>query len=188
MLYFDSCVWISYVLPRDKHHFKAVNQLERIERGEDEVIVSSQVILEFLDVIRKRIVQEENYVGLNNAAKTRIKTKIDAITRKFMNMLTLLAHEHKVMIANPNQNLTDYLHLTQKILIQHFGDIGEFSFCFTCNRSTPTRYRYRGMGHYDIQHAINAKDAKADEIVSFDQPFRFLNDIDGFSSLKVTVL
>lgn len=187
LVYFDSSVWLSYLL-QDKHHSKAEKSLKRIEEGNDTALVSTLVLLEIIEVIRKRIPENEVYTGLTSSAVKNIKTKIDEKTREFVDKLTKLSEQKKVKVVDPNKLLDSYFKETLSLLSPNFGEITEFDYCFVCDRNTKMRYKYRGLGHYDLQHAINARDCCAKEIVSVDKGFSQLRNIPEFGSLKVTIL
>lgn len=187
LVYFDSSIWLSYLL-QDRHYLDAEKSLKRIEEGDDIALISSLIMLEIIEVIRKRITENESYVGLTADVKQKIKTSIDEKTREFIDKVTKLVAQGKAEIRNPEEPLEGYLKETLALFSPNFGEISEFDYCFICNRKTNMRYRYRGLGHYDMQHAMNAKDCHAKEIVSVDKAFSQLRNIQEFNSLKVTVL
>jgi len=161
--------------------------MDRIEKSDDTVIISTLVILEIIEVIRKRITEKEGYVGLTEPAKRRIRTKIENKTREFIDKMTKLAHTGKAILADPDKSVKDYLQNTLNLCFTCFGDIDHFGYCFICKRQTPMRYRYRGLGYYDLQHAINARECSAEEIMSFDKAFYQLRNIQEFKSLKINI-
>lgn len=186
MVYFDSSIWLSYLLG-DRHQAKAAKLMERIDKGGDIALVSTLVMLEILEVIRKRITEAENYVGLTESAKRGIESKIKGKTREFIDKMTRLVGQGKAMLVDPDESLVDYFKKTLSLFLPYLGDVERFDYCFICRRRTAVRYRYRGLGHFDIQHAINARESSANEIASFDKAFSQLHKISGFDSLKVTV-
>jgi predicted nucleic acid-binding protein len=180
-------VWLSYLL-QDKHRSEAEKSLKRIEEGSDAALVSTLVLLEVIEVIRKRIPENEGYTGLTSTAIKEIKTKIDEKIREFIDKITKLSQQKKAKIVDPDKLLKSYFKETLNLLSPNFGEITEFDYCFVCERNTKMRYKYRGLGHYDLQHAINARDCCAKEIVSADKGFSQLRKISEFDSLKVTIL
>ena len=98
LIYFDSSVWLSYLL-QDRHYSKADKSLRRIEQGNDTALVSTLVLLEIIEVIRKRIVENEVYTGLTSSAIQSIKTKIDEKTREFIDKVTKLSKQNKVKVV-----------------------------------------------------------------------------------------
>lgn len=187
LIYFDSSIWLSYLL-QDRHYLDAEKSLKRVEEGDDKALISTLIMLEIIEVIRKRMTENENYIGLTPDVRQRIKTSVDVKTREFIDKVTKLVAQGKAEINNPDEPLSGYLKETLTLFFPNFGEITEFDYCFICERKTSMRYRYRGLGHYDMQHAMNARDCNAKEIVSVDKAFSQLRNIPQFNSLKVTVL
>jgi len=140
-------------------------------------------------VIHKRITQKEAF-GKNSTAhtkqriQTRVKNKID----EFISYILALSREKKIMIANPDVKLGDYLNTSLKLLRPHIGDISITDYCYACRRKIPPRYKFSGLGHYDVQHAMNAKEFSVDEFITFDKGFKLLSNIPDFNSVSVKVL
>jgi hypothetical protein len=63
--------------------------------------------------------------------------------------------------------------IEQKILKNNFGEIKKTTHCFVC-KSEYHEYTYRGIDHYDIQHAIIAEYAKADKFITFDRGYEYI--------------
>lgn len=162
--------------------------MKKAMEKDNQIIVSTLNILEIVEVIRKRITEKEYFVGLNQTAKSEIKNKIDQKTKDFMKIIMELSAQNKLMLTNPAKSVNEYFEDTFRLFAAYFGNVDKSDFCFICNHNIPDRYRYVGMGHYDLQHALNAKECMADEIATFDKGFSQLNSIGEFSSLKVTVL
>ena len=186
-IYLDSSVWLSYLL-KDGNEAKAVKTLERLDRGNDKGIVSTLVILEILDVMRKRITEKESYQGESSSTRGQIKSKVDTKTREFMDKITKLAKQGKAAIVDPNKALGEFVTDALKLHSPHFGEIVTQAYCPVCRGSFGPKYKYRGPGHWDIQHALNAKYTSANEIISLDGDFEQLKAIKDFSSLTITVL
>ena len=58
-VYFDSSIWVSHILQEKRNNrAQTVQQLlDRIEKDEEVILVSHLVLLEVLEVIRKRITE-----------------------------------------------------------------------------------------------------------------------------------
>lgn len=187
LIYLDTAIWVSYIL-EDNRIKKAEAQIERLNHG-DTAIVSTLTIMEIVSVIRKRVIEGERHNGLNPEMKLIIQQKIALKLKKFGEKLRDLARQKKVMIVNPDTNLKDYLEEALKILHTHSGDINNTDFCSACRRDLPyMKYKFFGLQHFDIQHAINAKTFSANELVTFDKGFALLNTIPDFKSITPTVL
>jgi predicted nucleic acid-binding protein len=187
LVYIDPSVWLSYIL-KDSNEQKAVNAMARLERGDDKAIVSTLVILEILDVLRKRITERETYTGIDGSTRQRIKNRVDVKVRDFMDKITKLAHEGKAAIVDPDKNLQEYMLHARRFHSPHFGEIDTQSSCPVCRGPFGPRYKYRGPGQWDVQHAFNAKYTSVSEIISLDHGFDQLVGASDFSSLRITVL
>ncbi len=182
----DSSVWIAYLLK--DHGDKADKVVEKLRQSDARVLVSSLVILEILDVMRKRITEREKFLGINAANRQQIEAKVNAKIREFMDLMTKLAKQGKVSIVDPDIGLRQYLGKTLGVHEPHFGQILKSDICPVCSAVIPSRYRYVGPGLWDIQHAFNARECTAHEIISFDHGFDQLRGIHQFDALKITVL
>jgi len=151
------------------------------------VVISNLVLLEVIDVIRKRVTEKESYTGLTPTAKGQIEAKVKSKIQEFIDKTTKLASQGKALLVDPDLALQDYQKETVNISQPHFGEILDSNICPVCRRSLATRYRYKGLGHYDIQHGINARESGATEIYSFDKAFSQLRTLSEFSTLTVSV-
>ncbi len=154
--------------------------MERIQSREVVCVVSTLVLLEVIEVIRKRIVEYASYGELDTKRQQEIREVAEAKCRKFIDDITKLASQKKVLLLNPNRILSSYLEDTLSYLRNYFGRIED-------NRDFPPKFRYRGLGHYDIQHAINARDCSARELISFDRACSELGKLGGFHTLRISV-
>lgn len=173
---------------RDRHIHKTEKLIATLEKNQDIVLVSSLVLLEFAEVIKKRIMQVEQFIGVNDEAKKKIKDKNDEKFGQFMNKITMLAISGKVILIDPDWNVKKYFMDAFNIFKSNFGDLKESNYCFRCKQSAVPQYTPLHVGYWDILHAINAKEFSADEIISVDKGFNKLDEIDQFNSLKVTTL
>ena len=57
--------------------------------------------------------------------------------------------------------------------------------CFLC-KAEYHEFSYRGIDHYDIQHAIIAEYAKADQFITFDRGYEYIKE--DFPSLSIQIL
>jgi hypothetical protein len=152
------------------------------------VVISTLVLLEVIDVIRKRVTEKEFYAGLGFAARRAIESKAQTKIQEFVNKTTRLAAQGKARIVDPDRGLADYHQETLRLSQPHFGMVDESNQCPVCRRALALRYKFRGLGHYDIQHAINARDCLANELFSFDKAFSQMSTVGGFASLAVHAL
>lgn len=178
ILYYDSSVWSSYILGHSDIHFEeSEKQIQRLYKGH-QAVVSYLVILEVMGVIRKRIVERENFTGqLNDDLKKELREKIKQKISQFFSLLIRLKNEDKIRIRIPDIPLEDYF----KTVLKHYkntdNDISISGF----------KLKYKELGHYDLQHAIHAA-AFANEFITNDHAFKYLNGTSAFSHLAIVIV
>jgi hypothetical protein len=66
--------------------------------------------------------------------------------------------------------------LIETQLIQHktFGSVNDSDRCMNC-KGEHHAYYYKGVDHWDIQHALIAKEANVNTYITFDRGFNKLN-------------
>jgi hypothetical protein len=145
-------------------------------------------MLEVVGVIRSSIIQNEYFIGIDMKNTQEIQTKANKKVNEFLAKIFGLARQDKVILKDPDIKLKDYLARSLGILQRHIGNISVKDFCFDCQRKIPQRYNFFGLGHFDIQHAINAKELAVNELITFDKAFELLNTLPEFNSINVKVL
>jgi len=186
LIYLDSTVWVSYIL-EDRHKDKATVLLQRATRDGNKIIVSTLNLLEVVEVIRKRVAEDTSFVGIDEVSKQAIANKISDASRVFIQKITELAQQDRLLIIDPSTALSDYLSSTLQLFVANFGVIDKSDYCFICEKQTRPRYRYLGVGPHDIQHIMNAKDCSANEFITFDKGFLRLKNIFDTDKLTITV-
>jgi hypothetical protein len=141
------------------------------------------VFLEVIGALRKRIVRKETFVGsLDPHIKTNIRNKIKQKITEFLTGIGNLAKDGKVLLADPDIHLRNYLRNVLGSFTRYRGDLIDVP------SKKPDRYDYKGLGHWDLQHAMNAKDLNANELVSCDEDFDDLQRLSRFTSITVTII
>jgi len=179
-IYLDSNVWFSFLLKKDDNNSKGSIEYEqaniiinKIVSDENLIgLISHLVILEIISIIRKKVVTKMKITG-NKEIKDKdnkilLKKTIDDLTREFIDNITKLEYIDKLQIVKIDESLYNVLKREQKILRNKFGEIKKTTKCFVC-KSKYHEYTYRGIDHYDIQHAIIAEYAKANQFITFDR-------------------
>jgi predicted nucleic acid-binding protein len=186
-VYFDSSLWISYILQENlDNRAQRVQQLiDQIKEDDEVILVSHLVLLEVLEVIRKRITQMEQYTSLDDNKKEEIKDKIQEKTNNFIEILYRLVQEHRVALVNSQESVDTWFKATYSIFTTSFGDISTYNSGGKGNN--PLRYRYRGVGHYDIQHALTAKEYSARGLYTFDWGFAELQGNQEFEGIQFVI-
>jgi len=165
------------------HESKATKAMQTAFQKPNQVIISTLCILEVLDVIRKRICEKEEYVGLNEQARAAIVEKINQKSTAFVDFLMQLEQRQQVTFTDPATFLSPYLFDTLRLYKNNCSvkDIIRSNQSFN-------QYKFHGLGFYDLQHALNAKECQADELVTLDKGFNQLKDSKDFVNLKINVL
>jgi len=118
-------------------------------------------------------------------SKLLLKNIIDNLTKKFIDYITSWEAVGKLQIVKIDESLSSILKKEQKILKNNFGEIKKTTKCYVC-KSDYHEYTYRGIDHYDIQHAIIAEYAKANQFIIFDRGYEYLKE--EFPSLNIHIL
>jgi hypothetical protein len=196
-IYLDSNVWFSFLLKKDDNNSKGSIEYEQAniiinKIASDNnlmVLVSQLVILEIISIIRKKAVTKMKITGnkdINDkVSKILLKKTIDDLTREFIDNITKLEYIGKLQIVKIDESLSNVLKREQKILRNKFGEIKKTTKCFVC-KSEYHEYTYRGIDHYDIQHAIIAEYAKANQFITFDRSYECIKE--DFPSLNIHIL
>jgi hypothetical protein len=201
-VYLDSNVWFSYLLlnaedkrNRDngktsiesKHAHSIINKI--VSNSNTIALTSHLVVLEIISIIRKKIVTKMKIHGNKDIddkqSKIHLKNTIDELTRQFIDIITKWEASGKLRIVKVDEPLSIVLKKEQKILKNSFGQIRKTTHCFVC-KSEYHEFSYRGIDHYDIQHAIIAEYAKADHFVTFDRGYEYIKE--DFPSLNIQIL
>jgi hypothetical protein len=196
-IYLDSNVWFSFLLKGNQESNKDSIEYEQADIILNKInsdsnliaLTSHLVILEITSIIRKKIVAKKKINGnisINDKEnKQELKSIIDKLTREFIDYITRWEFIGKLQIVKIDESLTNILKKEQKILKNKFGEIRKTTKCFIC-KSEYHEYSYRGIDHYDIQHAIIAEYAKADQFITFDRGYEFIKE--DFPSLNIHIL
>ena len=201
-IYLDSNVWFSYLLLNAEDKRNRDDDKTSIESKEAHLIInkiisdsntialtSHLVIIEIISIIRKKVASKMEIHGNKDIddreSKIHLKNIIDELTRQFIDYITKWEATGKLQIAKLDESLSSVLQKEQKILKNSFGEIKKTSRCFVC-KFEYHEYSYRGIDHYDIQHAIIAERAKADKFITFDRGYEFIKK--DFPSLDIQIL
>ncbi len=156
--------------------------------GGHKAIVPTLVMLEVITVIRCRVIQNQDFKGVDIKTTQKIQAESKKKVDEFIAKILGLSKQGKVIIKDPDMKLEDYLIKSLGILQLHTGKIAIKDFCFVCQQKISQRYKFFALGHYDLQHAINAKELAVNEFITFDRAFELLNSITEFKSINVKVL
>ncbi len=189
LVYFDSCMWISHFLQENlNERAQTVQQLiEQIENDGEVILVSYLVLLEVLEVMRKRIAERESYTNFDDDKKKEIKDKVQEKADIFLESISQLAKDRKVAFINSQEPLDKWLKTTYSIFKVSFGDVSTPNYISSGGKKNSPKCHYKGVGHYDIQHALTAKEFFAKDLHTFDQGFAELEDYPDFKGINFCV-
>ncbi|MGN6613843.1 MAG: hypothetical protein ACTHKC_02260 [Candidatus Nitrosocosmicus sp.] len=113
--------------------------------------------MDIISTIRKKVASKMKIHGNKDIddkqSKIHLKNTIDDLTRQFIDYITKWEAVGKLRIVKVDEPLSSILKKEQKILKKNFGEIKKTTHCFVC-KSEYHEFSYRGIDHYDIQHAI----------------------------------
>src|ERR671920_905013 len=194
-IYLDSNVWFSFLLKKDdskdsiEYHQADIIVNKIVSDSNLIALISHLVILEIISIIRKKVVTKMKITGnkdiIDKDSKLLLKKIIDKLTKEFIDSITKLEYIGKLQIVKIDESLSNVLKREQKILKNKFGEIKKTTKCFVC-KSKYHEYTYRGIDHYDIQHAIIAEYSKADQFITFDRGYEYIKN--DFPSLNIRIL
>ena len=194
-IYLDSNVWFSYLLKKDEgknsiEYQQANIIINKIVSDSNLIaLISHLVIIEIISIIRKKVVTKMKIDGIKDIndkdSKLLLKNIIDNLTKKFIDYITRWEASGKLQIVKIDESLSSVLKKEHKILKNNFGEIKKITKCYVC-KSEYHEYTYRGIDHYDIQHAIIAEYAKANQFITFDRGYEYLKE--EFPSLNIRIL
>jgi predicted nucleic acid-binding protein len=194
-IYLDSNVWFSYLLKKDDgkdsiEYQQANIIINKIVSDNNLIALTSHlVIIEIIGIIRKKVVTKMKIDGIKDIndkdSKLLLKNIIDNLTKKFIDYITRWEATGKLQIVNIDESLSLVLKKEHKILKNNFGEIKKTTKCHVC-KSEYHEYTYRGIDHYDIQHAIIAEYAKANQFITFDRGYEYIKE--EFPSLNIHIL
>ena len=194
-IYLDSNVWFSYLLKKDDgknsiEYQQANIIINKIVSDSNLIaLISHLVIIEIISIIRKKVVTKMKIDGIKDIndkdSKLLLKNIIDNLTKKFIDYITSWEAVGKLQIVKIDESLSSILKKEHKILKNNFGEIKKITKCYVC-KSEYHEYIYRGIDHYDIQHAIIAEYAKANQFITFDRGYEYLKE--EFPSLNIRIL
>lgn len=186
LVYFDSSVWIASLNNKDKHHDFANMLIEKMERGEIQVVLTRLAMMETIGGIRNKIPVFEQHTGiLDESKKDEITTKILLKIKKFIASATEWERQEKILIADGLMSFSDFM---KTAFIHHYaymGKIVEKEWCSSCRRPLNQKtYAHYGLGHWDFQHALLARLLNVSILYSTDEDFLSLNSNPEFKSIQ----
>jgi len=176
LTYVETSILAAWALQKaDPKHTRADIIIENIKSGKINAITSTLAVLEVIDSIRRRVAEKTDSSSVDVDS---VKKEIERLTQEFLDGLTALAVQKKIIWDDPDTPVKKHFEDTQGVLLATFGslfpDFKDFRNC----------YAYRGAGQYDVQHALIAKSLDASELFTFDKGFRDLASNPEFSGFS----
>lgn len=172
--YLDSSVLVAYSLEFDKHYPKAKHLMEQIKLGKLHAAISTLGMMETIDAIRRKMTKNATYKGSASSTDMNwLEIEIDKKVIRFLKGIGALIDQGYLDLTDPIKPMDKVFDEAYKVLLCSFGSIKNDQ-GFQQNPAQPTGYYYQGIGQYDVQHAIIAKNAKASSLITFDEGFRDL--------------
>lgn len=179
--YMDAGVLVAYGLGSvDMHYRKAKQVIDEVTKGKYRGVVSVLSLLETMDVIRKRLVNQTPRDFLDVRSDLQRKEYIRQESEKrysaLIDNLTKAAKAKKMFIVNfDGVNIAEVLAICNNLLSKNFGDIRFFPRCGLC-RMEYEHYEYKGIGPVDAMHFDLAKRVGCDLFITTDKSFGGLDE------------
>lgn len=88
-----------------------------------------------------------------------------------------LEQDNKIINKNPNMSIYQLHRDANYCLVNYFGDL----------QMQGKHYRYKGLNHWDFQHALIAKSVGASAFYTTDSDFEQLERMEQFKSLNFVI-
>ena len=188
LAYLDSSILVSWAL-HDSLFPKSKQLLDEISSGKTTGVVSTLAVSETIDVIRKRTTESMPHSGDTRADITRLQLIIRQKVTDFVNGLTALSVQKKLIWDDPLQTIDNLLSEMYDVLSACKGNFGSRENCSRCRQPLDRpQYKLSIAGQYDVQHAIMARLLSADRLKTLDYGFRELASFPNFSSVSFDIL
>lgn len=188
-MYFDANVWVSYFLEEGGTFDISKKQLERILSGDEVGLLSHLVICEIIDVSKKKLLEKEPFKGMDPEHLELINREIRERIQEILSRIIKLAREKKILVINSQKTLAQSYIEIYAFIDRINNEIRQNNYCPVCDvRISHPTYKYRKIGHYDIQHALIAREFSATDFVTYDKAFPQLFQLKEFELFPLTVL
>jgi predicted nucleic acid-binding protein len=183
LTYVEASILAAWALEKiDPKHTRADKIIDDITSGKIDAITSTLAVMEVIDSIRRRVSEKTKWMGdPSSVDMAPVKQEIERLINDFLDGLTALAIQKRMIWIDPESPVKKHFQDAQDVLLATFGsfhsDFKDFQNC----------YAYRGVGQYDVQHALIAQSLSANELLTFDKGFRDLASNPKFSGFSFIV-
>lgn len=174
--YFDSCLWIPFFIPDDEDNEDnpekelVRQQMIRIFKNRDIIIVSTLVLLEVIDRVRQMVIESHKADEIDTNSQEIINESNKRVNY-VLAIISELEKKGRLLIVDSTKTLQNQNYEIYNYTYNHFGKLkrgktidGEI-YC-----------AYSGAHHLDFNHALNACEFNAEELITFDGGFRQIRD------------
>ena len=187
LVYYDASIWLAYVIKDDDYHDNANELITKTITGEHTSYVSDLIVLEVNNALTHNIIRDAGYTDSLDTERNSLASDINNIVHFFRAVLRELIHKGVVIYANPSYELGNFYKSTinciQKVRIaEHIFPRHKHG-----PESAYSGYRYKGPGHWDVQHALIAQAMGCSELYTTDAGYSALEHVNEFAGLKFIV-
>ena len=196
-VYYDSNVWISYIMGSSDHFYSVCEPLiEDVKQGRCIAVVSNLTIMESINVIRKRKTEKQHI--RDNPDPSAVEASAEERVKKCIRLVKRLAKQKKIIFIESTeyvveqdivlgklQTLTDYVNSEQYCNICKESYQSRDNACPTCGAPVESKkkYKYRGLGHSDLEHAYLGLYGRASVFYTTDKGFKNLSTDPDFAPI-----
>ena len=142
-------------------------------KGKKVVYVSDLVVLETISALRRKI---SSKIKISTKSDSEVEQKVNEITHAYIATLEGFEKEGNIIRKNPSY-VSKLYETTLNYLIDYFGSI----------EKQGRHYRYKGLNHWDIQHALIARSLGAETFYTTDSGFEDLKKLQMFNPMKFVI-
>ena len=162
------------MLMEDRNYGFASKLINKMLKGEYCVYVSDLVLLETISLLRSKIPSK---IKITTESRTSIEEKIENETQEYLAVVETYQKEGKIINRNPSMSVEDLHKTSFEYLESYFGSLGKHG----------KFYRYKGLNHWDIQHAMIASSLGAETFYTADSGFEALKKSQMFNPMEFVI-
>ena len=166
----------------------SIKILDEIKKGSIIGIVSPLTLMEVIAVLRTQKGREKHnlkkfpYKEQSKFVLEESKLMYDTLIKELMQLPNLKFELGK------HTDLNELMNQAVAVLQKTEGDVKYRNRCSRCGSQNVNYTAFKGLGSDDIIHALLAKDAGCDCLITFDQDFESLKEFEDFEGLEFRVL
>ena len=158
----------------DQHYPFASSLIDEMLEGKHLVYVSDLVLMETISSFRRKISEKTKSI---RTTKPSLKKHIEGKTYEFLSTMIALEQDEKIINKNPSVSVNQLHRNAWNYLVNYIGEI----------QIQGKHYRYKGLNHWDFQHALIAKFVGASVFYTTDNDFKQLEEMNQFRSLNFII-